>query len=104
MLDQLSDKSVRTFVYELKNCAIEYGFKAESWIIKMATALDKKNMEKLFYPMLFIPVLPETSIEMLQLVSVRLKSESVNEHHDTAFETSSLNCRFLVAYHPDRKV
>ena len=103
MLNETLDKLARTFAYELKSYAIEYGFKAEAWIIKMVTIPEKKNIESEFYPTLSIKVLPETSAEMWALIVKRL-TLSTTDHNNELDSSKTLSCQYLIAYNPERKI
>jgi len=97
------DKLARTFAFELKNYAIEYGFKAEAWIIKMATALEKENIENGFYPTLSIKVLPETSAQVWDLIAKRLASV-IKPTGNAPGGPPTLTCQYLIAYNPERRI
>ncbi|MGZ3755945.1 MAG: hypothetical protein ACXVAY_10780 [Mucilaginibacter sp.] len=95
----------KEYVYDLNNCASEYGFKAdESWELSLATDVEKIAIEKKYYPTVSAKVLPETLLELFRLVKGKLvaaKSE-MEKKFDSASQNTNTNLQYIIAYNPKR--
>lgn len=91
----------KIYVYDLNNCAREFGFKTdESWEINMATGEQKADIEKKYFPTLSARVLPEILVEMLGCVRFKLHQGIPNVVSTNA--TGQQNLNYLVAFNPTR--
>jgi len=101
MSDQTIEFQAKIYVYDLKNCAREFGFKAEEhWDVSMVTSQQKADIEKRYFPILSAKVLPEMLAEMLGSVKFKL-SQGIEKVPDTA-TIRQQHLQYLVAYSPDR--
>ncbi|WP_207426709.1 hypothetical protein [Pedobacter sp. SYSU D00535] len=92
------ENQVRSYIFELKNCANEYGFKVDGWELCMGTASEKEKLEKKYYPTFSARLMPEllTGVflsvkEGLQLTSPQNEMAGVRAGTD-----------YLIAYNPSR--
>ncbi|TWJ00923.1 hypothetical protein JN11_02186 [Mucilaginibacter frigoritolerans] len=90
------------YVYDLNNCASEFGFKADDgWELQVASEGKKKELEKQYYPTVSVKVLPEVLLEFFKLVKERLaqiKSGAGNSgDHSNSVDK---DLQYLVAYNP----
>lgn len=101
MSDQTIEFQAKIYVYDLKNCAREFGFKAdENWDVSMVTTQQKADIEKKYFPTLSAKVLPEMLAEMLGSVKFKL-SQGIEKVLDTA-AIRQQHFQYLVAYSPNR--
>ena len=99
MSEQTLEFEARVYVYDLQNCAREFGFKTEeSWEILLASQNEKAALEKKYFPMLALRVLPESLGEMFSLVKEKLRQKldatsKLGEH-----DIRQRELQFVVAY------
>jgi hypothetical protein len=104
MSDQTIEFQAKIYVYDLNNCAREFGFKAdESWEVSMATGAEKSAIENQYFPTLSASVLPEMLAEMFGSVKFKLtqKLSNVENMLDTA-AIRRKQLRYVVAFNPGR--
>ncbi|WEA01667.1 hypothetical protein [Mucilaginibacter sp. SJ] len=104
MSDQTIEFQAKIYVYDLKNCAREFGFKAgEDWEVGMATSEEKTSIENRYFPTLSASVLPEMLIEMFHSVKAKLTQQIVGleKNLDTAAIRRN-HLQYLIAYNPKR--
>jgi hypothetical protein len=95
----------KEYVYDLNNCASEYGFKEdEGWELSLATDSEKIAIEKKYYPTVSAKVLPETLLELFRLVKGKLIAarSDMEKRFDPANHVNNNNLQYLVAYNPKR--
>ncbi|MDN3551619.1 hypothetical protein [Mucilaginibacter aquaedulcis] len=94
----------KMYVYDLKNCASEFGFKAdEYWEVGMASREEKSAIEKQYAPTLSASVLPEMLCEMLRVVRYKLTQQLVGSGKPIDLATiRQQHLQYLVAYSPNR--
>lgn len=92
------------YVYNLNNCAKEFGFKAEEgWELSLASQFEKAEIEKKYYPTVSAKVLPEILGQLFNMVKTilkQVKSGISNAVDPNTLSTPSL--QYLVAYNPNR--
>jgi hypothetical protein len=95
----------KEYVYDLNNCASEYGFKDdEGWELSLATDVEKLAIEKKYYPTVSAKVLPETLLELFRIVKGKLiaaRSDMERKLDATATGTN-ITFQYLVAFNPKR--
>ena len=104
MKDQTVEFQAKIYVYDLQNCAREFGFKAEEkWEVSMVTGREKTAIEKKYFPTFAAPVLPEMLAEMLGSVKFKLsqKLAELEKDIDLSFIRKQ-EFQYLVAYSPNR--
>jgi hypothetical protein len=101
MSDQTVEFQAKIYVYDLKNCAREFGFKPdEGWDVSMVSSQQKADIEKKYFPTLSAKVLPEMLAEMLGSVRFKL-SQGMEKALDTA-AIRQQHFQYLVGYSPER--
>lgn len=101
MSDQTIEFQAKIYVYDLNNCAREFGFKTdEGWEVNMVTSQQKADIEKKYFPTLSARVLPEMMPEMLGSVRFKL-SQGIANVLDTA-AVRQQHLQYLVAFSPNR--
>ncbi len=102
MISSTINTKTRTYIFELQNCAGEFGFKTNSWKLDFATDLEKKNIEKEFHPTLSMQVSSANSVAVFDMVSSALTYPDLSAAHQPV-PIQAVDDFFLVAFHPDRK-
>ncbi len=104
MNKQTTEFQASVYVFDLNNCAKEFGFKAdENWEISMASIEDKLQIEKRYFPTLSVKANPEMLLEMLHSVSFKLAQKTTKAN---VFDVSAIqeqHLQFLVAFNPGRQ-
>lgn len=94
----------KEYVYDLNNCATEYGFKNdEGWELSLATDTEKIAIEKKYYPTVSAKVLPETLLELFRLVKDKLIAAKSDMERKLETNTgTNINLQYLIAFNPKR--
>ncbi|MEZ2336336.1 hypothetical protein AB6735_11920 [Mucilaginibacter sp. RCC_168] len=104
MSDQTIESQAKIYVYDLHNCAREFGFKAdEKWEVSMVTSQEKADLENKYFPTLSAKILPEMLAGMLSAVKVKLSQQLAA--FEKAVDISLVrqqHLQYLVAYNPNR--
>lgn len=97
-------QQARIYIYELDNCAREFGFKAdEGWKLNVLSDAEKVAIEKQYHPVISVKALPEALSELFNLVKdalSRVKSNITNPMKPESLSAREL--QYLVAYNPKR--
>lgn len=100
MINKSIESQAREYVYDLKNCASEYGQKTmEGWVFSLVTDAEKTKIEKDYYPTISAHPAREALSEMLKLVKAKLMLPLSNGDHD--FDINSVthkNVNYLIAF------
>jgi hypothetical protein len=104
MSDQTIKFQARIYVYDLNNCAREFGFKAdENWKISMVSGAEKAFIERQYFPTLSASVQPEMLGKMCSSVKYNLSQHlDQSEKALNTAEIRSKHLQYLVAYSPKR--
>jgi len=104
MSNQTIEFQAKIYVYDLKNCAREFGFKAdENWEVSMASSREKADIEKKYFPTLALKVLPEMMAELISSVKLGLSAQlAAIEKNTDATHIRQQELQYLVAYSPNR--
>ncbi len=104
MKDQTVEFHANLYVYDLNNCAREFGFKAdETWEVDMASGSDKADLEKKYFPILSAKVLPEMIVEMMSSVKFKLSQQLTGLGKNIDIKgILQQELQYLVAYSPNR--
>ncbi len=104
MTNQTVEMQAKVYVYDLNNCAKEFGFKTdEGWDLNLATLAEKTAIEKDYYPTISTKVLPEILSELFGLVKAKLTvAKSIIDKKSDTETTSGKLLQYLVAFNPKR--
>lgn len=104
MNNQTVEYQATAYVYDLNNCAIEYGFKAdEGWELSLATVFEKTALEKKYYPTVTIKALPETLLELVRIVKNKLITAKYDmERKFDPSHHADVSLQYLIAFNPKR--
>ena len=99
-------QQAKVYLFDLDNCAKEFGFKAdEGWELSLASREEKVALEKQYYPTISAKVFPEILAEIFHLVESGLKK--VKSGIMNSMDSKNLANRelqYLVAYNPKRTI
>ena len=102
MINRSVESQAREYVYDLKNCASEYGQNTlEGWEFSLVTDIEKTKIEKDYYPTISAHPAQEALFEMLKLVKAKLMLPLNNAEY--GFDVNSAthkNIRHLIAFNP----
>lgn len=104
MEDQTIEFQAKIYVYDLQNCAREFGFKTdEHWEVSMVSAKEKTSIEKKFFPTLSTRILPEMIVGVLASIKVKLRQQLAEKERklDTA-GIQQQELQYIVAYNANR--
>ena len=104
MSDQTIESQAKIYVYDLHNCAREFGFKAdEQWEVSMVASQEKTDLESKYFPTVSAKVLPEMLAEMLSSVKFKLSQQLAGiEKALDAPLIRQQEVQYLFAYNPKR--
>lgn len=103
MKNKTVEYQAMAYVYDLNNCAIEYGFKTdEGWELSLATALEKTALEKKYYPTVTIKALPETLLELVRRVKNKLIAAKYDMERTFDADSNDVSLQYLIAFNPKR--
>ena len=103
MKNETVEYQAMTYVYDLNNGAIEYGFKTdEGWELSLATALEKAALEKKYYPTVTVKALPETLLELVRLVKNKLMAAKYDMERKFDADNNEVSLQYLIAFNPKR--
>jgi hypothetical protein len=102
MIDRTVESQAREYVYDLKNCASEFGQNTlDGWEFSLVTDVEKKKIEKDYYPTISAHPAQEALFELLKLVKEKLKLPLNNVEY--GFDINSAthkNITHLIAFNP----
>jgi hypothetical protein len=102
MITRTIESEAREYVYDLKNCASEFGFNnQECWQFSLVTDLEKTKIEKEYYPTVSAHPAQEVLFEFLRIVKDKLTLPLNKEEY--GFDISApnhKNVRHLIAFNP----
>jgi len=100
MVNKSIESQAREYVYDLKNCASEYGQNTlEGWEFSLVTDAGKTKIEKDYYPTISAHPAKELLFEMLTLVKSKLMLPLSNA--ENSFDINSAdhkNVAHLIAF------
>ena len=103
MKNETVEYQAMNYVYDLNNCATEYGFKYDDvWELSLATALEKTALEKKYYPTVTVKALPETLLELVRLVKNKLIAAKYDMERKFDTDTNNVSLQYLIAFNPKR--
>ncbi|WP_184549610.1 hypothetical protein [Mucilaginibacter sp. FT3.2] len=103
MAAKSAEAQARDFVYELANCASEYGFaKEEIWSVSLVAEKQKAALEKKYYPVISASLTPDMVAAIPQLVAEKLNLVIAGMEATSANQVLKAEPLHLVAYNAGR--
>jgi hypothetical protein len=108
MINRSIESQAREYVYDVKNCASEFGQSTlEGWEFNLVTDVEKTKIEKDYYPTVWAHPAQEVLFELFRLVKSKLAETqsiaSLLSNSENSFEANSLmlkNVTYLIAFNP----
>jgi hypothetical protein len=106
MTEKTIDHQARVYLFDLNNCAREFGFKAdEGWELCLASQEEKKALEKQYSPIVSTKVLPEILADLFNSVKTGLSQVKSGIQNSIDVKGNGLrDLQYLVAYNPKRLI
>ena len=102
MINRSVESQAREYVYDVKNCASEFGQSTlEGWEFSLVTDIEKTKIEKNYYPTVSAHPAQEALLELFRLVKSKILLP-IN-HLENSFDSNSLankNVTHLIAFNP----
>ena len=94
----------KLYLYDLNNCAREFGFKDdEGWELKLVSNEENTTLQKRYYPVISTKVVPEILAELFNQVKSQLVQAKSNIQNKLDMEQLSVHdLQYLVAFNPKR--
>jgi hypothetical protein len=100
MINRSVESQAREYVYDVKNCASEFGQSTlEGWEFSLVSDIQKTKIEKDYYPTISAHPAHETLFELLRLVKEKLMLPGGNAEHSFDAATHK-NLTHLIAFNP----
>ncbi|SEO68171.1 hypothetical protein [Mucilaginibacter sp. OK283] len=105
MAAKSAEAQARDFLYELTNCASEYGFaKDELWNVSIVADKQKAVIEKKYYPVISALLAPDVLATVPGLVATRLNQVIAGAEQGVLKAGPKAEPQYLVAYVATRKM
>jgi len=102
MINRSVESQAREYVYDVKNCASEFGQSTlEGWEFSLVTDVEKTKIEKNYYPTVSAHPAQEALLELFRLVKSKIVLP-INSL-ENSFDSNSLankNVTHLIAFNP----
>ena len=80
MIDKTVETETRMYLYDLMNAAKEHGFKSDdTWELNMVTESGRSKLQKDYYPVIAVKILPEILLQVFNSAKSALKQSYTNE-------------------------
>lgn len=95
------ESQAREYVYDVKNCASEFGQSTlEGWEFSLVTDVEKTKIEKNYYPTVAAHPAQEALFELFRLVKSKLILPLGGGGHFDANASLSKDVTYLIAFNP----
>ncbi|MBE9586931.1 hypothetical protein IM792_20950 [Mucilaginibacter sp. JRF] len=104
MSEQTVAFQAKIYLFDLENCAREFGFKAdEHWEVCLASEAEKKELERKYFPTLAAKLPAEMLITMLGSIKKSLKQQPAESDKNTTIrDIRQQELKFVIAYNAKR--
>jgi hypothetical protein len=104
MTNQKVEFQAKLYVYDLNNCAREFGFKDdEGWELNLVGDIEKASLQKKYYPVVITKVVPEILAELFTQVKDQLVQAKSNIQNKLDVDRLAVHdLQYLVAFNPKR--
>lgn len=104
MSEQNIDFQARIYLYDLRNCAREFGFRAdERWEVHLASADEKTELERIYFPTLSAKLPADILTETLSQIKTSLSQKvAEQEKNMNTKEIRAQGLQYVVAYNLKR--
>lgn len=102
MINRSIESQAREYVYDVKNCASEFGQSTlDGWEFSLVTDVEKTKIEKDYYPTIAAHPAQDALMELFRLVKSKLTQQLGNSENN--FEANSSmhkDVTYLIAFNP----
>ena len=96
------ESQAREYLYDVKNCASEFGQSTlEGWEFSLVTDVEKTKIEKNYYPTVAAHPAQEALLELFRLVKSKVVAPLSTEHN--GFDMHSImnkDVTYMIAFNP----
>ena len=101
MTNKSVESQAREYVYDVKNCASEFGQNTlEGWEFNLVTDNEKLKIEKNYYPTVAAHPAQETLFELFRLVKSKLVLTLGQTNGGSDINPVQKNLTYLIAFNP----
>jgi hypothetical protein len=102
MISKSVESQAREYIYDVKNCASEFGQSTlDGWEFSLVTDIEKTKIEKNYYPTVSAHPAREALFELFRLVKSKiLQPLSTMESGFDANSAMNRNVTYLIAFNP----
>lgn len=102
MIQKSIEAQAREYLYDVKNCASEFGYNnLDGWEFSLVTDAEKTKLEKDYYPTVSAHPAQESLMELLNLVKFKLMRPLSNADHGFDVKSAEYkNVNHLIAFNP----
>ena len=101
MTNKSVESQAREYVYDVKNCASEFGQSTlEGWEFSLVTDVEKTKIEKNYYPTVSAHPAQEALFELFRLVKSKLLLPIGKTENNFDINSTNKNVTYLIAFNP----
>jgi len=101
MINKSVESQAREYVYDVKNCASEFGQSTlEGWEFSLVSDVDKTKIEKNYYPTVSAHPAQEALFELFRLVKSKLLLPTGKTENNFDINSTNNNLTYLIAFNP----
>jgi hypothetical protein len=101
MINKSVESQAREYVYDVKNCASEFGQSTlEGWEFSLVTDVEKTKIEKNYYPTVSAHPAQEALFELFRLVKSKLLLPLGKTENNFDINSANKNVTYLIAFNP----
>jgi len=101
MISKSVESQAREYVYDVKNCASEFGQSTlEGWEFSLVSDIEKTKIEKNYYPTVAAHPAQEALFELFRLVKSKLLLPLNNTEVSFDINSAQKNVTHLIAFNP----
>ena len=101
MVTKSIESQAREYVYDVKNCASEFGQSTlEGWEFNLVTETERKKIEKNYYPTVSAHPAQEALLELFSLVKSKIVLPLNAVSNTFNLSTMDKDAAYLIAYNP----
>src|SRR5438270_653957 len=101
MANKSIESQAREYIYDVKNCASEFGQSTlEGWEFSLVTDVEKTKIEKNYYPTISARPAQEALLELFNLVKSKLLLTMGKTENSFEINSANKNVTHLIGFNP----
>lgn len=101
MIDKSVESQAREYIYDVKNCASEFGQSTlDGWEFSLVTDAQKIKIEKNYYPTVSAHPAQEALFELFRLVKSKLLLPTGKTENNFDVNSVDKNVAYLIGFNP----